>query len=94
MIAFDELAAAYPDTRITWLLRRGAVGDTFGGGESDQLAARGALGLRAKAAVDAGWIEVVTGFRAGTVERTGDRLTLVPDEGRKVGTDEVVVLTR
>lgn len=50
-------------TWITWLLRRGAVGDTFGGGAADQLPARGALGLRAKAAVDAGRIRVVTGFR-------------------------------
>ncbi len=94
LVAFADLAEQEPTTRVTWLLRRGAVGSTFGGGEADQLPARGALGLRAKAAVDAGWISVVTGFRTETVDRDGDSLTLVSDAGEKVSeVDEVVVLT-
>ncbi|MFI7679398.1 NAD(P)-binding domain-containing protein [Actinophytocola sp. NPDC049390] len=94
LVAFAELAEQEPATRVTWLLRRGAVGSTFGGGEADQLPARGALGLRAKAAVEAGRIAVVTGFRTETVERNGDVLTLVSDGGQKVSeVDEVVVST-
>ena len=94
LVAFADLAEQEPATRITWLLRRGAVGSTFGGGEADQLPARGALGLRARAAVDAGRISVVTGFRTETVDRDGDTLTLVSDAGEKVSeVDEVVVLT-
>ncbi|WP_020501799.1 MULTISPECIES: FAD-dependent oxidoreductase [Pseudonocardiaceae] len=94
LVAFDELAARHPDTRITWLLRRGEVGDTFGGGQADQLPARGALGQRAKAAVEAGRIAVVTGFRTAAVERDAHRLTLVSDLGERVeSVDEVVVLT-
>ncbi|MBB4908687.1 FAD-dependent oxidoreductase [Actinophytocola algeriensis] len=94
LVAFADLAEQEPATRITWLLRRGAVGSTFGGGEADQLPARGALGVRAKAAVEAGRIAVVTGFRAETVERHGDALSLVSDGGQKVSdVDEVVVLT-
>ncbi len=84
-----------PPARLTWLLRRGAVGAAFGGGADDQLPARGALGLRAKDAVAAGRVEVVTGFRTEAVERDrAGRLVLVSDAGRRVSdVDEVVVLT-
>lgn len=94
LVAFAGLAERHPSTRITWLLRRGAVGTAFGGGDADQLPARGALGLRAKAAVEAGHIEVVTGFRTEAVERDAEgRLTLVSSEGQRVeAVDEVVVL--
>jgi hypothetical protein len=90
LVAFADLAEHEPTTRITWLLRRGGVGSTFGGGDADQLPARGALGLRAKAAVEAGRIAVVTGFRT---ERVDER-DLVSDNGQRVSdVDEVVVLT-
>ncbi|MFC4852661.1 NAD(P)-binding domain-containing protein [Actinophytocola glycyrrhizae] len=90
LVAFADLAERAPTTRITWLLRRGAVGSTFGGGDADQLPARGALGLRARAAVEAGRIAVVTGFRTERVEGRD----LVSDHGQRVsGVDEVVVLT-
>ena len=52
-----------PGTHAVWILRRGIGGTTFGGGEADQLPARGALGLRAKAAVEDGHADAVTGFR-------------------------------
>jgi len=82
-------------TRVSWVLRRGAVGDVFGGGDADQLPARGALGLRAKQAVTAGHVEVVTGFRTEAVEPAADgRVSLVSDAGDRVSdVDEVVVLT-
>jgi thioredoxin reductase len=94
LVAFAGLAEQHPATRITWLLRRGAVGAVFGGGEADQLPARGALGLRAKAAVEAGHVSVVTGFRTETVEHDGaGRLVLVSSEGQRLdAVDEVVVL--
>jgi thioredoxin reductase len=82
------------DTRITWVLRRGGIGDTFGGGAADQLPARGALGLRAKEAVDAGLVTVVTGFRTEAVERTGGSIALVSAGGRRIGdVDAVIALT-
>ncbi|MBW0272541.1 flavoprotein [Nocardia sp. MH4] len=95
LIVLADLAAEHPDTRITWLLRRGAIGSTFGGGQADELPARGALGLRAQAAVEAGHISVVTGFRTETVEQHDNgQLTLIPAEGDPVtGVDEVIVLT-
>ncbi|TQM79377.1 pyridine nucleotide-disulfide oxidoreductase [Saccharothrix saharensis] len=95
LVALAGLAERHPGTHITWLLRRGAVGNVFGGGQSDQLPARGALGLKAKAAVEAGHVEVVTGFRTSLVERDpGGRLVLESQDGHRLGpVDEVVVLT-
>ena len=82
-------------TRVSWVLRRGVVGDVFGGGDADQLPARGALGERAKQAVTAGHVEVVTGFRTEAVEPAAEgRMTLLSDAGQHVSdVDEVVVLT-
>ncbi|WP_328437382.1 NAD(P)-binding domain-containing protein [Streptomyces sp. NBC_00444] len=82
-------------THAVWILRRGISGSTFGGGTADQLPARGALGLAAKAAVDDGHADAVTGFRTDAVERDGDgRLVLVGEDGRRLDpVDEVIVLT-
>ncbi|WP_433917718.1 NAD(P)-binding domain-containing protein [Streptomyces canus] len=82
-------------TKAVWILRRGISGSTFGGGEADQLPARGALGLAAKAAVDNGYADAVTGFRTDALERDADgRLVLVGEDGRRLNpVDEVIVLT-
>ncbi|WP_327113627.1 NAD(P)-binding domain-containing protein [Streptomyces sp. NBC_01341] len=82
-------------TKGVWILRRGISGSTFGGGEADQLPARGALGLAAKAAVDQGHAAAVSGFRTDAVERAHDgRLVLVSEDGRRLdAVDEVIVLT-
>ncbi|MFE9920024.1 NAD(P)-binding domain-containing protein [Streptomyces sp. NPDC005774] len=82
-------------TKAVWILRRGISGSTFGGGTADQLPARGALGLAAKAAVDDGHADAVTGFRTEAIERDGDgRLVLVAEDGRRLdAVDQVIVLT-
>ncbi|MGV9352155.1 NAD(P)-binding domain-containing protein [Streptomyces misionensis] len=81
-------------TKGVWILRRGISGSTFGGGEADQLPARGALGLAAKAAVDQGYADAVTGFRTEAIERDGEQLVLVAEDGRRLDpVDEVIVLT-
>ena len=73
----------------------GQVGNTFGGGDADQLPARGALGQRAAAAVAAGHIRPVTGFRTAAVDAPPDgRVVLESVDGRRLDpVDEVVVLT-
>ncbi|MET1072375.1 MAG: FAD-dependent oxidoreductase [Umezawaea sp.] len=95
LVALAGLAESHPDTEVVWLLRRGAIGDVFGGGDADQLPARGALGLRAKQAALAGHVEVVTGFRTAAVDSTTDgRLVLVSSEEHRLEpVDEVVVST-
>jgi thioredoxin reductase len=95
IVALSTLAAEAPGTRITWAVRRGDVGSTFGGGEADQLPARGALGLRAKKAVDDGVLQVVTGFRTAAVESDGaGPVAMVADGGQRIeDVDSVVALT-
>jgi thioredoxin reductase len=93
LVAFADPAAE--GTRVSWVLRRGAVGTVFGGGAADELPARGALGSRAKEAAAAGHVTTVTGFRTEAVERAADgRLTMVSADGARLSdVDEVVVLT-
>ncbi|MEU3690285.1 NAD(P)-binding domain-containing protein [Streptomyces narbonensis] len=96
LASLAELAKAEDGAgaKAVWILRRGISGSTFGGGTADQLPARGALGLAAKAAVDEGHADAVTGFRTEAIERDGDRLVLVAEDGRRLDpVDEVIVLT-
>ncbi|MCJ0871184.1 NAD(P)-binding domain-containing protein [Streptomyces sp. AP-93] len=89
-----DLSKEESGTHSVWILRRGISGSTFGGGSADQLPARGALGLAAKAAVDDGHADAVTGFRTSSVEKTGEQLVLVAEDGRRLDpVDEVIVLT-
>ncbi|MFC9895063.1 FAD-dependent oxidoreductase [Nocardia sp. NPDC127579] len=95
IVALAGLAKSEPGTRLSWVLRRGEIGNTFGGGAADQLPARGALGLRAEQALDDGLLRVVTGFRTATVEPATDgRVALVAEAGARIeDVDQVVALT-
>ncbi|KQY55320.1 flavoprotein [Aeromicrobium sp. Root495] len=95
LIGLTALAKEAPDTRITWLVRRASVGEAFAGSGQDELPERGALGEQAKAAVDAGPVATLNGFRTASV--TGDdsgSLTITSFDGQAVtGVDQVIVLT-
>lgn len=83
-----------PHTRVTWVLRRESVATAFGGGAADELPERGALGQRAKKAVDDGLVDLVTGFRTAEVELAGERAVLVAEDGRRIAkADKVFALT-
>lgn len=95
LVGLTELARQVPGTRVSWLVRRGET--AFGGGDNDQLEARGALGTRAKDAVEHGPVRPFTSFRTTEVTRDPadpDALRLISLDGRHVdGVDEVVVVT-
>jgi thioredoxin reductase len=103
MTAVNDLAATartrrvetlQSGTRVSWVLRRGMVGDTFGGGSADELPQRGALGVRARQAVEDGVVDLITGFRVERVEQTDTGVVLVAEDGRRLDpADHVVVLT-
>lgn len=94
IIELTQIAAAHPGTRVTWALRRGVSGSTFGGGEADQLPQRGALGLRAKEAVADGAVALVTGFRTSRITVEDQQAVLWSEDGRALEpADNVVVLT-
>ncbi|RAE71322.1 flavoprotein, partial [Burkholderia multivorans] len=80
--------------QVSWVLRRGAVGNTFGGGDADELPERGALGQRAERAVDEGLAELFTGFRTERIVVSGERATLIAEDGRSLApADRLIVLT-
>ena len=84
LIGLAQLADDDPATRVYGLLRRGSVGDAFGGGDNDQLEQRGALGLQAKAAATSGHVTNVTSFRTDSVTAQADgRLTLTSVNGQQ-----------
>ncbi|MGL4177170.1 MAG: FAD-dependent oxidoreductase [Dermatophilaceae bacterium] len=94
LVALAALAKRVPGTEVVWVLRRGSAGDAFGGGDADELPARGALGQRAKQAVEDGDVRVVTGFRATAVEFVDGSVSLHGEDGAVVdGLDEIVGLT-
>jgi thioredoxin reductase len=94
VIGLARIARRNSATKVTWVLRRGTVGNTFGGAEADALPARGQLGIAARAFVDAGIVDVVTGFRIEKVDIDRDRVLLTSEDGRTLSpADNVVVLT-
>ncbi|GLK18688.1 NAD(P)-binding domain-containing protein [Herbiconiux flava] len=94
VIALGRIARRDPATKVTWVLRRGTVGNTFGGGVADELPARGQLGITAKEFVDTGLIDMVTGFRVEKIARHGDQVLLTGEDGRTLApADHVAVLT-
>ncbi|MGL5810118.1 MAG: NAD(P)-binding domain-containing protein [Nocardioides sp.] len=89
-----RIAADHPGTRITWAIRRAVSDRTFGGGAADQLSERGALGQRARSAVESGAVALVTGFRTAEIRREAGRAVLVGEDRRELpAADAIVVLT-
>jgi thioredoxin reductase len=95
VIELARIAHAHPGTRVTWALRRAAPSAATAGSATDELPARGALGIRAGQAVDEGTVTLVTGFRTERIRRdAADRALLVAEDGRELDpADTVVVLT-
>lgn len=89
------LQVTEPDTEITWVLRRPAPGQMFGGGDDDQLPERGKLGSDARRLVDSGQVSLMTGFRVDAIEPADEGgVVLRSVEGSAVGPfDEVVAAT-
>lgn len=95
LIGLTALAKDEPGTRISWLVRRATVGEAFAGSGQDELPERGALGQLAQAAVEAGPVATVNGFRTAKISPDADgRLSIQSFDGQVVdAADEVVVLT-
>ena len=95
VIELARIAQTHPGTAVTWVLRRGVSAGTFGGGTADQLRERGALGIRARQAVQAGLAGLVTGFHTERIRAdAAGRAVLIASGGRDLPpADAVVVLT-
>ncbi|MEZ4496929.1 MAG: NAD(P)-binding domain-containing protein [Thermomicrobiales bacterium] len=80
---------------LVWAVRRSGrrLEQAFGGGDSDGLPARGQLGLRVRELVDAGRLQLVSGFKAARVEETADGLVVSSRDQALPPVDEVIVST-
>ena len=76
LLAMAKLAADEPGTQIAWTIRGHNFARIFGGGESDGLPARGALGQRLKALADGGRLEVHSDFRTTAVRAIDGKLRI------------------
>lgn len=86
LLSLAKLAEAEPGTTLHWVLRGLDPSRAYGGGAADALPARGAIGTRIKALVDAGRLTVHTGFLINEVTELG----LVSADGRKLEAQVIV----
>jgi thioredoxin reductase len=93
LLDLATLAAEDTTTHIVWAIRRPVIGQLLGGARNDQLEERGKLGLRVRALLDAGRLELVTGFQGDRITQTPDGLVVSAGERRLQAVDEIVVAT-
>mgnify|MGYP001470828107 CR=1 FL=1 len=96
LIALARLQRSAPATQIIWGLRSPLTAKVFGGGREDQLSSRGALGVRAKAAIEEARAKVLAPFRVSAFAMAGEALSVAGDtsDGQHWETvDEVIVAT-
>jgi thioredoxin reductase len=94
LLALVELMDDDGETRVFWGMRRSEAGNAFGGGDADALPARGALGTRLRAQVDAGNVRILTGLQIGAVQEKAGALAVSDVTGNEVAlVDEVIVAT-
>ncbi|GGM63670.1 flavoprotein [Micromonospora sonchi] len=92
LLSLAELAAAEPDTEVTWAIRSASPARTYGGGDADALPARGALGSRLREHVEAGRIRLLTGFSVHALTPTDGRVAVVIRHAD--GSDESITVDR
>ncbi|MGC5016958.1 FAD-dependent oxidoreductase [Micromonospora sp. DT47] len=92
LLSLAELAADQSGTEVTWAIRTVSPARTYGGGDADALPARGALGSRLRAHVDAGRIRLLTGFSVHALTPAGGRVAVVVRDAH--GGEESVTVDR
>jgi thioredoxin reductase len=81
LLSLGQLAAQEPSTQIVWAIRGASPSKVYGGGDADELTARGQLGTDLRALVDSGVVELVTGFSTSALEPAGDTVAVVSAAG-------------
>jgi thioredoxin reductase len=91
-----QLGERTPGTDVVWVMRRDNLDTVWGGGAADALEARGQLGARAKQAVEAGRLNVLSPYRIRSIAHTGGALEIAGALRGTVSTivaDEIIVCT-
>jgi thioredoxin reductase len=92
LLSLAELARQVPGTSVVWATRAASPVRTYGGGAADALPARGAIGSRLREHVEAGTVELVTGFSVQSVREAGGRVVL-SDGTTRLTADRIVSAT-
>lgn len=95
-LALLTLQESEPGTKVLWALRRNPIEKLLGGGLNDQLPERGALGLAAKKAIDAGRLQILAPFAATRLTPTETAVAIMGTLGQTQMTlmvDRIVVAT-
>jgi thioredoxin reductase len=93
LLALGKLAQREPGTTVVWAVRGDSAARVYGGGDADELEARGRLGSDLQRLVEDGSVELVTGFSTTAVEVDGDTVTLLSGERRLAGLHNVATAT-
>jgi Pyridine nucleotide-disulphide oxidoreductase len=82
LLALADLQQQALSTEVVWTVRSATPRPLVGKGsaDADELPARGRLASEVAALVEAGRVELISGFRIHTVELAGDRVRLVGDQ--------------
>ena len=93
LINLAELARHEPGTRILWAVRGATAAKVYGGGDADGLPARGQLGGRVRRLVEAGTVELHTGFGITALTPGAAGVRVTSTDGRSLAADVVVPCT-
>lgn len=77
LLSLARLADEVAGTKITWAVRGSSAEPSFGGGDADDLPARGALGSGLRGLVAAGKVRLIAGFTLTELIPGKDRITVV-----------------
>lgn len=95
LIDLVHLADDAPGTEITWAIRKpqNRLQNLFGGGANDALPARGELGARVQALVEAGRLRLETAFRITSLASTPDGIVVTGTDRVLGPVDEIIATT-
>jgi thioredoxin reductase len=93
LLDLTRLTETAPDTKVIWVIRRALTKRLFGGGEADELPARGSLGQWVRELVEQGKVQVVSEFKTTQLRRIGSQIEVSSDEQTVGPVDEIIVTT-
>ncbi|WP_433618452.1 FAD-dependent oxidoreductase [Dactylosporangium sp. CA-139114] len=93
LLFLAELAVEVPGTSVVWAIRSAGAARTYGGETADALPARGAIGTRLREHVQAGTVELVTGFAVQSLTATADGQVTASDGTREITAERIVAAT-
>jgi hypothetical protein len=93
LINLADLAKEEPDTRILWAVRGTSAEKVYGGGDADGLPARGQLGSRLRRLVEAGQVELHTGFGISALKTLDSHVSVEAVDGRTLDADVITPCT-